>query len=152
MDQTMNYNLSSAIHSWIIALGFKKQLLARLYRRSRGSVDLFHNIQSMISNRQWTTTHSGSVKCSPCNLTNIALLSAEPKMETKTVHISQINIRSTANKIQIFHQCMMDDQTDVCLITETWLKPQDDLVVKQVPPQGYKYCLIHDTMDLLEEA
>ena len=33
---------------------------------------------------------------------------------------------------------MMDDQIDVCVMMETWLKPEDDLVVKQVPPQGYK--------------
>ena len=138
MDQTRNYNLSSAIHSWIIALGIKKQPLARPYRRSRGGVNLFHKIQSIICNRQWTTTHNGSAKCNPCNLTNIALLPAEPKLKTKTVHISHINTRSIVNKIHIFHQCMMDDQIDIYVMIETWLKPKDDLVVKQVPPQGYK--------------
>ena len=102
MYQTMNYNLCSTTRSWIIALGIKKQPLTRTYRRSMGGVNLFHKIQSIVSNRQWATTHSDSSKSNPCILTNNALLPAEPKMKTKTVHISHINIRSTVNKIHIF--------------------------------------------------
>ena len=107
-------------------------------QRCRGSVNLFHKIQSIVSNRQWATTHIESVKSNPCILTNIALLPAEPKRKTNIVCISHINTRSIGNEIHIFHQCMMDDQIDVCVMMETWLKPKDDLVVKQVPPHRYK--------------
>ena len=101
MDQAMNYNISTTICSRIIALGIKKQLLARPYRRSRGIVNLFHKIQSIVSNRHWITTHSGTAKCNPCNLTNIAILPAETKMKTRTVCISHINTRSIAKNTHI---------------------------------------------------
>ena len=43
------------------------------------------------------------------------------------------------NKVSQFQLEICDKNTDICAITETWIKQDDvDTVTKEVPPQGYK--------------
>ena len=55
------------------------------------------------------------------------------------VNISHINACSIINKVSQFQLEICDKNTDICAITETWIKQDDvDTVTKEVPPQGYK--------------
>ena len=42
------------------------------------------------------------------------------------------------NKIQPFQQYIVDQNIDVCAITETWIKKDDiNMITKEIPPHGY---------------
>ena len=50
----------------------------------------------------------------------------------------QVNARSICNKIESFHQHISEQEVNICAITETWLRNEDDLATRQIPPEGYK--------------
>ena len=55
------------------------------------------------------------------------------------VNISHINTHSIINKISQFQLEICDKNTDICAMTETWIKQDDvDTLTKEVPPQGYQ--------------
>ena len=57
----------------------------------------------------------------------------------RMVNISHVNACSIINKVSQFQLEICDRKTDICAITETWIKQDDiDAVIKEVPPQGYK--------------
>ena len=52
--------------------------------------------------------------------------------------LAHINARSIVNKIQPFQQYIVDNNIDICAITETWIKKDDiDMVIREIPPHGY---------------
>ena len=53
--------------------------------------------------------------------------------------LSVVNTRSIYNKLQSFQNCVQDNNTTICAITETWLSnDENDLRYKEIPPPGYK--------------
>ena len=62
---------------------------------------------------------------------------------TETVHnqlrISHINTRSVSKKASDLQKEIMDKDIDICALTETWIKPDDDWTCKEVTPPGYHY-------------
>ena len=53
--------------------------------------------------------------------------------------LSVMNARSIYNKLQSFQNCVQDNNTTLCAITETWLSnDENDLRYKEIPPPGYK--------------
>ena len=68
----------------------------------------------------------------------------ESKLELKSkfshsfINISHINARSISNKIVPFQWEICDEETDICAITETWLKTEDsDFRSREIAPEGY---------------
>ena len=63
---------------------------------------------------------------------------ARENVRTSSLHLAHINARSIKNKIPQFQEYITNVNIDLCAITETWLKPDDD-IAKVVPPQGYTF-------------
>ena len=64
---------------------------------------------------------------------------ARENVRTSSLHIAHISGRSIKNKIPQFQEYITNANIDLCAITETWLKPDDDDIAKVVPPQGYTF-------------
>ena len=60
-------------------------------------------------------------------------------VKTKLVILSVIHARSITPKIHQFQQELLEHHTDICRITETWIK-QDDIetATREIAPSGYK--------------
>ena len=57
----------------------------------------------------------------------------------KFFHLSHVNARSIANKVDQFQIEVLDRDIDACTITETWIKQDDiDSITNDIPPIGYK--------------
>ena len=57
------------------------------------------------------------------------------------ISLSLINARSIINKTVPFQQYITEKDTDISIITETWIKTVDDPnTIKEIPPLGYKIC------------
>ncbi len=48
-----------------------------------------------------------------------------------------INARSVRNKADEIVQYIIENDIDVCVVTETWLTPDDQLTVREITPTGY---------------
>ena len=55
----------------------------------------------------------------------------------KLLNFPHINAQSIVNKIDPYQMELNDSNIDICAITETWLKIDDDLIMKMVPPPNY---------------
>ena len=64
---------------------------------------------------------------------------AKENVRTSSLHLAHINARSIKNKILQFQEYITNASIDLCALTETWLKPDDDDIAKVVPPQGYTF-------------
>ena len=49
-----------------------------------------------------------------------------------------MNVRSIWNKIFQFQQVILEENIDICAITETWIKQDDEPTMKDVSPVNYK--------------
>ena len=127
-----NFYIPQLTRAWMIALGIRKQ--PKPYRRSRAGQNLFYHIQQRITFRQ--DNNKGTPRKQ-----NFSLIREIPKSlkKCRMVNILHINAHSIINKVSQFQLEICDKNTDICAITETWIK-QDDIgtVTKDVPPQGYK--------------
>ena len=51
--------------------------------------------------------------------------------------ISHVNAHSVNNKVGTLQSIITERNLDICTVTETWLKPEDnDLTIKQIPSDG----------------
>ena len=50
-----------------------------------------------------------------------------------------MNAQSIVNKTDPYQMQLNDSNIDICAITETWLKIDDDLTMKMVPPPNIIY-------------
>ena len=131
-----NYNLfslSQGTRAWIISLGIRKQATKQLYRHSRGGRNLFNRTEKIIStsrkekmvNRERTTT----------------LSAINMDLRPNQISLLSVNARSIINKTVPFQQYITEKDTDISIITETWIKKVDDPnTIKEIPPLGYKIC------------
>ena len=69
--------------------------------------------------------------------TNNLITIPTTKTKTKFIRLSQINARSIVNKHLEFQTQLLQDNVDLCAITETWLKKDDDFTLKCFLPPGY---------------
>ena len=67
-------------------------------------------------------------------------------MNSIGMSLAHINARSIVNKIHLFQQYILDQNIDVCAITDRWIKKDDiDMIAKEIPPPGYN--ILHPCMD-----
>lgn len=82
-------------------------------------------------------------KVNPKNLIQIPL-NSQLEVETKGLKVILINARSVNNKAESISEYITERKVDVCCITETWLKEDDDIntiVCGNLTPPGYS--LLH---------
>ena len=60
-----------------------------------------------------------------------------PIPRVNALKISHVNVRSIGNKILQFQQVVLEENIDICAITETWIK-DDESTIKDVSPVYYK--------------
>ena len=127
-----NFYIPQPTRAWIIALGIWKQ--PKPYRRSRAGQNLFHCIHQRITLMQENTTGTSRKP----NLSLIREIS-KTLQKQRMVNISHVNGHSITNKVSQFQLEICDRNTDICAITETWIKQEDiDAMTKEALPQGYK--------------
>ena len=57
---------------------------------------------------------------------------------TSSTNIGLLNAHSVKNKTYEIVSTITDFQLDILMITETWLKPEDDIERRLITPTGYK--------------
>ena len=128
-----SFQLSNATHSWIIALGIRKRLMIRPFRRSKGGMKLFHCINTIA----FTKSHPTSEDLQGCNQVHPGNL-VTPIINNNrgtSVMFSHINARSIYHKGLTFQQHVSMMNSTLCAITETWFpNEQEDQKYKKVPP------------------
>ena len=128
------FHLPQYTRTKIISLGIKKA--PRPYRRSRAGTKLFQSIHWRITDCTLTSTNRVTRSI------QLHLLRTFDKcdcVKMKLVTLSVINVRSITPKIRQFQQELLEHHTDICGITETWIK-QDDIeaTTREIAPSGYK--------------
>ena len=130
--------LTSTVKSRAIELGIKRQPRYLPFRCSRAGIRLVRQIASIASNRESHISASNQTGVCDRNLLRITT-----NHLTETVHnqlrISHINTRSVSKKASDLQAEIMDKDIDICTLTETWIKPDDDWTCREVTPPGYDY-------------
>ena len=128
------HNINVATRSWIIALGIRYQ--PRPYRHSHGDANLFSRIHALVTQgyRQYHYIQMTYAR----RIDNLIKIARE-NVRASSLHLAHINARSIKNKIPQFQEYITYANIDLCALTETWLKPDDDDIAKVVPPQGYTF-------------
>ena len=104
-----------------------------MYRHSKGGRNLFNRIEKIIS-----TTRKGKVIIKD-RTTTLSVINMN--LRPKQISLSLVNARSIVNKTVPFQQYITEKDTDISIITETWIKMVDDPnTIKEIPPLGYKIC------------
>ena len=137
--QTSNYglfHLDRSISSYIIALGIWRTITDKPYRRSQAGQQLFHKIHSKISQKRTMSSTERGLGTQILNLIRIKLKNTT--LTRPNLTISHVNAHSVNNKVGTLQSIITERNLDICAITETWLKLEDDdLTIKQIPPNGY---------------
>ena len=130
--------LTSTVKARVTELGIKRQPRYLPFRCSRAGTKLVRKIAIMASNRGSHIIVSNQTRVCDGNLLRIT-----SNHFTETVHnrlrISHINARSVSKKASDLQAEIMDKNIDICTLTETWIKPDDDWTCKEVTPPGYDY-------------
>ena len=135
-----NFHLNSTIRSHIISLGIRKQPLLYKYCQTRAGRQLFHKINTIAFKWQncdkkyyvqQTEKKYGRV------LLNLIIINST-SIQSKPMHLATINTRSICNKINQFQHYLLEKSIDVCAVTETWLKEDDEYGLCEIPPLGFK--------------
>ena len=131
-------NLPNSTHTWIITPGIRKTPLARPYRRSKARHKLFHWIHS-ITKQGCPEPNDERVQSNDVSSNNLIQVHITTRSRPSKMRInpSDINASSICKKIPQFQQHILQNKVDLCTITETWLKEENELTVKQVPWNNY---------------
>ena len=138
------FHLDQQICSRKIALGIRSK--PRKYRLSRGGIDHFYNIYSIVSESQKTIpfnkTHPRTVdKCILHSLPRHAPRHHQMK-QSHNYNRLLTNCRSATNKIECIQAETAEANAVLCTLTETWIKEDDDIRPLQLCPSGNKCILI----------
>ena len=132
-----SFCLEPVIRRKIIELGI--WLHHQPYRRSRGTRNLFHRICTIIieaeQRKQYydqinsrTTTGNIAIVCQPDN--------AFSKNDTDSYNCTLENCHSIVNKTADLRARILDNNIDLCALTDTWVKQDDNITVVNMCPAG----------------
>ena len=62
------------------------------------------------------------------------------------INFCSLNARSVANKVDSFIDFVLSNNLDIVAITETWIKPTDNITINSVTPNGYSF--LHAPIEL----
>ena len=105
------------------------------YRRSRSGQNLFHCIAIISRRLKDTSTCIQNQTPRQENLIYPNLLTQKPK---GIISLSHINARSVCNKSSELKTYITERSIDLCTITETWLRPDDQVSLAAITPSGYR--------------
>ena len=67
-------------------------------------------------------------------------ISLNPGRASISVNGCLLNIRSIRNKSSYFLEFVKDNNADLIVVTETWLRPEDtESIISSITPPGYKF-------------
>ena len=113
--------------------GIKRQL--RQHRGSRAGWSVFGHIHSRITSHEEKSKSNSNMKWSAV-LTN--LLNIQPTMERHThLSLAHVNAQSMGNKTGPFQHYLQNKDINLCAVTETWLKPDDMVLPREITPPRY---------------
>ena len=95
-----------------------------------------YKIQTHVTNRQINTvSKSRNYGVQPHNLIQVPI--SNTRQDLRFIYI---NARSVCNKSDVIANNIIDNDADICTITETWLHPgdRDRPDIKDLTPDGYK--------------
>ena len=130
------FTLGYMLMSKFISMGIKRQPQDKTYRRLRAWWNFFYWIHIISRTRQeaqgqeWGTT--------TINHMDLSLIT-KSITPGQFLTLSQVNIRSTRNKIGQFQQHLTKSSTDICVLLETWLKDSDEekTLISQILPPSF---------------
>ena len=110
------------------------------YRRPRDGRNLFHRTPTIFTESEqrkqhydWinskTTTYNIEIACKPDNIL--------PKNDTNSYNCALINYHSIVNKTADLKAKIWDNNIDICALSETWIKQDDNIMVMNMCPVGY---------------
>ena len=134
-EDYMRYHLPYDIRARIISFGIRKRQMKHQYRRSRAGQNLFHHI-AIISRRLKDT--STSIQNQTSRHENLIYPNLQTLKPNGIISLSHINARSVCNKTLELQTYITERSIDVCAITETWLRPDDQVTLPDITPSGYK--------------
>ena len=82
---------------------------------------------------------TGHNKVRGVNNSNLIRIKFIKEENIKNIQVHYLNARSVCSKAEQIAEFIADNDADVCLITETWLRngDQDNLTIQQLTPTGY---------------
>ena len=134
-EDYMRYHLPCDIRARIISFGIRKRQMKHQYRRSRSGQNLFHHI-AIISRRLKDTPTS--IQNQTSRHENLIYPNLQTLKPNGIISLSHINARSVCNKTLELQTYITERSIDVCAITETWLRPDDQVTLPDITPSGYK--------------
>ena len=131
--QVSNINFNT--RSIIISLGIRRTW--RPYRQLRGGHVILDQIHRIISKVTDVFTRHQRSQTRGNLLENLKQLNRTAEHQ-KLLNLSLVNARSVRNKCDQVQLYLSNYDTDLCIITEMWLKPSDDIFnKKELCPPGY---------------
>ena len=73
----------------------------------------------------------------------IHIVPDKSKSREKCINIGCINTQSLRNKTDLFKECVLEDNLDICMVTETWFREDDSVKRINSKPMGYN---LYDTI------
>ena len=134
-EDYMRYHLPCDIRARIISFGIRKKQMKHQYRRSRAGQNLFHHI-AIISRRLKDTPTS--IQNQTSRHENLIYPNLQKLKPNGIISLSHINARSVCNKTLELQTYITERSIDICAITETWLRPDDQVTLPDITPSGYK--------------
>ena len=139
-----NYHLTSLdnmTRSGIITLGIRKLWDGKKYQMSRGGVRIHRKIKTIV-----TEVENRCMLVKPArqlDLTSIITTLLEGKlvrMETKEsiIKCALVNCWSVVNKTADFQHDLIENNFNLCALTETWIRQDDHVTSVQLCAPGFK--------------
>ena len=123
------FHLDQPICSRIIALGIRSK--PRKYRRSRGGIEHFHRIFSIIT-EFWRTLPVDRTQTRIVDKSHLCPLQKHvpnhhQKKQNHSYNGLLVNCRSAANKTECIQAEITDANAALYVLTKTWIKEEDDI-------------------------
>ena len=140
--------LSSATHSWIIALGLRKTKTVKKYGRSRAGCILFHHIYTWVNQVGHQATNLSTdqnrhqltrTACNAINWLNLKTIDLlRSHNNPRSLWCALVSCRSAVNKTSEIKLEIVKSHLDLFALTKTWIRDDDTLTETQICPPGYK--------------
>ena len=140
-----NYNsfhIDASIRAWIIALGIRAR--STRFRRNRAGNNLHYHIASLILRQHYGIIHRrAATLVQPVNWNNLLPIKTRHSLQPTLaylvdLHSVLINCRSVVNKTQEIQLELVNNNLDLCILTETWIKECDTITPTRLCLNGYK--------------